>query len=807
MITIKKLTTIEKLNLAILEFLESDNKYKNLIEILKEANFLLLNGDLYFDNLNTLNTENIDKARQEFEALKESIVNKSVSLDKLYDSVKTEEGEKENLKLEIKNIKNELLVLQNQANLFLIEGSLYRKAISVLVFLNNFIQIRRKAIHSILDKKTQTEETKFLNILPELMLKAYSSTFEELDIFDNGSYENEEIGKINTYLKLLVFNFTLTEEEEYLECTQEQIQRLRKIKRELLDIKISASEQFLSLSVLKIILSDKIEFFIHKIELRNIICQEEELDYDEKEKFSYLKGNYFNKLYVNAAETYFKKNTPYQNRPIKQKNGNILPNGINDFELTTTEDVWKWSRHLRKRLKDLSLPLDSALEEIDLVLKVIKKEIDEEEEGKTTFKSFSLRSAYNLLFNTSIKIYLKREALQNYSSCLDKKEDEINEIIFIRKVFNMIKDKQDDLRIYDYYPYQSLLLFFQDFTSYVREDVYCLGIDKANLTDKNELELTEKLEKKIVLIGELYFDAINLFQKNLKWCKTKRWNPIYLEEEATKIQDSFIDEKGNSVDFTLFVDSSYVLPDNFEKIEEKWYAEDQYRKVTLRSLKNRAQFEIHRFVTEASVEKKKEEFEKKVKDNEFKMVQIVAMFVTIATFVLANVKIFENKDLAASLSVMFGFGACMLLFNAFFKWLIQDNILIDFTNIREGKTGVGQGDSILRYFKLFTDYKYIFSDAILLGLIFIFGALSINFKYQSDKDIKHAIEYTKQTFQASYKDSLYIANKINDQKLQKNNIKMDSVNLVFDSYLKDSAKKGLFIEKKIKELVKTSSLK
>ena len=53
------------------------------------------------------------------------------------------------------------------------------------------------------------------------------------------------------------------------------------------------------------------------------------------------------------------------------------------------------------------------------------------------------------------------------------------------------------------------------------------------------------------------------------------------------------------------------------------------------------------------------------KENDFKIVQIVAMFVSIATFVLINVKIFDNKSGFESIAIVFGLGGVFTLFNGF----------------------------------------------------------------------------------------------------------------------------------------------
>jgi cytochrome bd-type quinol oxidase subunit 2 len=81
---------------------------------------------------------------------------------------------------------------------------------------------------------------------------------------------------------------------------------------------------------------------------------------------------------------------------------------------------------------------------------------------------------------------------------------------------------------------------------------------------------------------------------------------------------------------------------------------------------------------ETLVASNKKEFETLVRTNEFKVVQVVAMFVSIATFVLLNVKIFDGKTSLESFGIILGLAGCFVIFNLFFHVLVYFKI--------EGKT-------------------------------------------------------------------------------------------------------------------------
>jgi hypothetical protein len=116
----------------------------------------------------------------------------------------------------------------------------------------------------------------------------------------------------------------------------------------------------------------------------------------------------------------------------------------------------------------------------------------------------------------------------------------------------------------------------------------------------------------------------------------------------------------------LFIDSSFILPNDFESIKQDIEALDSFINVQPEKLRNTFDVSISQLEMKNNITG----FEKRVKENEFKTVQIVAMFVSIASFVLLNVKIFDEKSSMESFGIILGLASCFFVFNIFFYLII-----------------------------------------------------------------------------------------------------------------------------------------
>lgn len=651
---------------------------------------------------------------------------------------------------------------------------------------------------------------------------------EATRLCDKSSLKEGEHDEEIKLVKLYFLNIAITELDESLDCSDTTKQRLDlflwEIPRFFSSIRnkgtLAWEENKQTANNIGVILEDKVEFLKQKIRVRRFLSA-------HKNGFSYQDCNHlinfpnqrslgkkivsrdkncFSALFEKVKVQYLEGQASYCSIPISKVQGSQ-----NDYELKKIwnseepdiESVLNWNRYLRKQLNENTLNLAGAAQEIKQVLNILSKNATKTiEDGKkvqdsaytdqTTpidrdangtlllYKAFTFRSVQNLLFNTYVRVLLKQEAKNNFGACLkDLSDNRINDISFVRMIQNLIGETQRETKIKDYYPYQYVLKFLQAFIDLIRDDVLqAFKIDRSTLEDKNEKEYAEFTRKKLQIINNQYEETIKDFKRNFKWSKERALNPVYIGKANSIISYPQYDSKIN-----LYLDSAHILPDDYGKLEENWYAEDQYRQVTLRSVKNRVQFELHRIVTENSVDKKKEEFEKKVKDNEIKIVQVIAMFISVAIFMISNVKIFEDRTLNGSLAIMFAFSACLLMFNAFFKWLVVGFI--------------GANVELPNEKGFFAKYKYSLSDGVLLAFITSFAMLSIFFNIQDDNRF---------TSNAMREINPIIVRATNDRldSLRNNMNKEIKANI---EYYKDTIQFDKRTEQKIRVMVDSSALK
>lgn len=332
------------------------------------------------------------------------------------------------------------------------------------------------------------------------------------------------------------------------------------------------------------------------------------------------------------------------------------------YEENSLSDLHHWNRGVRKFSKSEKdeIKINDLIERLDERMNLLKDQLAEK---NTYFQRFAITSAYNLLYNTNIWLQLRKEEINNYKSIIEDLKQN-NSISFLKKILNDIQKTQDQYLVYDYHPYESVLKFIKQFIHSTHKNVLeILDKDFKTIKESEEEAITLEIKKKLSKINEVTHIAYPHFKINLRWCDRRSYNAIYLMPEECQVQ--------TQADSKYFLDSAYILPDNYERIRQRWSNNEAIFENEIKILEEFANVELHRIVTDNSVNSKKEEFEKRVKDNEFKLVQIVAMFVSIAAFVLSSVKIYENKTHLESIAIMMGFAACLVMFNAFFRWIIN----------------------------------------------------------------------------------------------------------------------------------------
>lgn len=490
--------------------------------------------------------------------------------------------------------------------------------------LGNFVKI--------IDKKKEDPDTVHLHHNIDVEMTKLDTKFEQ----------NPQDG---LDLILLHINLALIEIDEFLDCEGNTIAILRGYK-EFFDKKkltnIGTAGQKLIIKVLE----DKIIYLSEKIAIRkNCSTKKHSEIKDEK----VLNDNVFSHFYKLTLSHY--QNTTLINLDYLKKLDKDIP-------FTNLQEVHLLNRKIRKFVyvnNVTQIDFKKITKFIDKLVSLLEKKINEEER----YDEFAYCSCINMLLNTKYDIGLITVEKNGYEE-LNDDQSSLDLKAYISNQVDIIESFQNEKYINDFYPYQSLLSFINKvIDNKIRDNIQCLGIDKELLSEDNKKENFEKIALKLESIKEEYIKVYHLFEENLSWCRTHRYNPIYLPISECRINYNNID---------IFLDSAYILPCDYSHLERQWYMAESDIKSNIRSLKNRVQIEIDKILLQKSAKDIKEE----TKKSEIRAIQVISLFLSVAVFSLVSVKVvFENKNIWGSFAAMFGFGGCLLLFNAVFHWLVN----------------------------------------------------------------------------------------------------------------------------------------
>lgn len=95
-------------------------------------------------------------------------------------------------------------------------------------------------------------------------------------------------------------------------------------------------------------------------------------------------------------------------------------------------------------------------------------------------------------------------------------------------------------------------------------------------------------------------------------------------------------------------------------------------------LKNKLSNIEQLFLVQKNIISSEESFKKTIEKNEFKTVQVLAMFITLATLTLSTVKAFENRDVHSAVILIFALTSGMLLINYLIYWFSRSDKKFDF---------------------------------------------------------------------------------------------------------------------------------
>lgn len=245
--------------------------------------------------------------------------------------------------------------------------------------------------------------------------------------------------------------------------------------------------------------------------------------------------------------------------------------------------------------------------------------------------------------------------------------------------------------------------------------------------------------------------------------------PIYLEKEACFITKKYpikIESASEEINVSLFLDSSYILPVDYSRIDDKRIEEKLQLDSKIETIKSKieALYNYKKIQLETlRAGKQIDEFKNKLKDGEFKIVQIVALFVTIASFVLMQVKIYDNKSGIESIAITISLAGILVLFNGVFQWMIEGR--------REPKSGWKHLCAMVKTPVIFVSILLLASG----GILFIYCKYKgWDMDSQENRMLQEKVTVLKETERMrmdlknyKYKDSM--------QKIEQNK-KIDSIN-------------------------------
>lgn len=284
-------------------------------------------------------------------------------------------------------------------------------------------------------------------------------------------------------------------------------------------------------------------------------------------------------------------------------------------------------------------------------MKILKDDTKDQEHAYfllNEFKEFNYNSYY-LLENYAAKVtesYL-------FNNCISLKlENQTLELRQFEEIYSEIRNHQNSIQIKNYFPWKRL----------------ADSIDRKmeNLSNKlTDSEVFNEFKQLLKLLDKV---IVNKLDECWSWCKEKKFIPFQFPLNEC-LSSYTISVEGYS-DVNLFLFSSFILPINYktDDIERMKLKMKCTKFEALRSVYEKLQFVIEE-VKESS---------DKMKKQERRSIEVLAIFSGVALFSVGSIQIFGQKPVADDPNVYYkfilSFGYSLSLF-VMLIWLItRDNI-------------------------------------------------------------------------------------------------------------------------------------
>lgn len=448
-------------------------------------------------------------------------------------------------------------------------------------------------------------------------------------------------------------NILLAYTDEYLECKKTFLYELSSICQFLKDEK---SVQYDG-EIIQLLLH-KAEYLDFKVKYRHAhgtTGMGEELNKKEKSKF---------KEFYESTILHYNPLSVAEIRSLETEIGKFEKQGTTEYHLAAFHHR---NRNINKEVEHKDLD-KSAIEgyktKSDGYISIIGKKTP----SSLIIDEVAFKSVSNLLRNTSLAIDLRILIKEDYKKIIDSFRKYIQDgkemPHFISDYYDevlKIGDQEDSVQ--DYHCFIIFLEFLNQFFDFLKSHHQAiLDFEDVKTDEKQKKSRLERIFKLVNELNDIYKKALRKLIQKFEMLATHGVRPVYLAKNDCMTKYSWDD----GVDSQLFLHSSYVLPNDLEDIKTKIKSFDTSFYSQTGSLRNTFEIAHSKF----EIDNKTIEFDKRVKENEFKLVQIVAMFVSIATFVLINVKIFDGKSGIESFGIILGLSSCFFVFNLFFYFVI-----------------------------------------------------------------------------------------------------------------------------------------
>lgn len=543
------------------------------------------------------------------------------------------------------------------------------------------------------------------------------------DIFNEQHDKNIEDDEIRNLRNLFFLNLFIADYDENLESDKTYEKELKEIIKFLDNIPRIDNK---ANKIIKILL-DKTKYLLFKIRYRSKPYRELKYDSD----IGLLTNNGLalsskHDLYISKDNVFFEftKKTidHYEKEKIKEGEEEKLLEEIEEhkmrqyflfiknqfYETDLTQHNISYFFEYNRYLKKVKMDCSKKIEKLEKIVEEVASRIVNIELIGDKFEELSYKSCKNLLHNTKFRLYLaqKEKSLIAGEVLFDDSFYRDSDTTKVIDFFEQIRVEREKIpKYFDYKQFEVQMLFFDHLILMDQKRILerFPFLNAANIDVQDDIAkydvFIENIDKKIDIIHIIYKEFLDRFSCWDLESRDLGLLPIYLGKEDCmiphKIQTSE-DEKEITIDINLFLDSSYVLPVDYSRINEKKAEEKlqidskiqviksriealyNYKKSKIAAENITKQMQVFRKETESKTDEFKEKIEagesnlkKKIKDGEFKTIQTVALFVTIASFVLMQVKIYDNKSGIESIAITFSLAGILVLFNGIFHWMIE----------------------------------------------------------------------------------------------------------------------------------------